>query len=308
MLHCRKTLFAALLLLTVAACSDDEPRRLVAEDVGADTALSDAATDVATDSASDAGTDAPADEDTTSDAETDTGTPVLCRPDNNGIIEADEVTVRAGLRATFKIATNASFDTAGTDVDGVTTWDLDVEFAQDQLEIVELQDPAGQWFETLFPTATYYTQLSTSSELLGVFESTQDALQLHGVVSPEDGLFKTEIVYDVPVDILKFPIQDGSTWTTDASVSGTVNGVLSFYDENYTTVFAGAGKLKTPYATFDVVRLRTDLTRTVGLLETKIRTYTFVAECFGTVATVVAQDNETEVEFQTAKEIRRLSR
>lgn len=309
MLHCRKTIFALLLGLTAAACTDDDPRTLTADDAGSDVQLGDTSSDTHVDD--DAGTDADpsdADHDVQADAGDDTGTPVLCRPDNDGVISADEVTVRAGLRATFKIAADAEFDTRGTVVNDVTTWDLDVALNQDQLEIVELKDPAGQWFETLFPTATYYTQLSTSSELLGVFESTDDALQLSGVVSPEDGLFKTEIAYEPAVNVLKFPIQEGASWTTETSINGTVNGVLSFYSEDYTTVFAGSGKLKTPYATFDVIRLRTDLTRTAGLFVTKVRTYTFIAECFGTVATVVSNDNETEVEFQTAREIRRLAR
>lgn len=306
MLHCRKIL--PVFLLTLGACSaDDDPRTLTPdEDTGN-------AADVSVDLSVDAGNDANQLDDSgdpdAADTDVDSGDPTVCRPNHDGVIDASEVRVQAGLRATFKIAVDATFDTAGDDIDGVTTWDMTGNLAtSDNLEIIELKDPMGQWFETTFPTATYYAQLSTSSALLGVFELTADQLQLNGVVSAEDGLFKSEIEYDPAVAVLKFPIQDGSTWTTEASVSGTLNGVFGIYSEDYTTVYAGAGALKTPYGTFDVIRLRTDLTRTVGVLTTTIRTYTFVAECFGTVAAVTSQDNEEAVEFGSAAEIRRLAR
>ena len=36
------------------------------------------------------------------------------------------------------------------------------------------------------------------------------------------------------------------------------------------------------------------------------RQFLFVAECFGTIATLVSEDNETMTEFDRAAEIRRL--
>ena len=36
-------------------------------------------------------------------------------------------------------------------------------------------------------------------------------------------------------------------------------------------------------------------------------TVAFVGECIGTVATIVSQDNESDVEFDTASEVRRLA-
>ena len=48
------------------------------------------------------------------------------------------------------------------------------------------------------------------------------------------------------------------------------------------------------------------LTRDVGVLRTTTRQFLFVAECFGTVATVISQENETEIEFSRAAELRRL--
>ena len=64
----------------------------------------------------------------------------------------------------------------------------------------------------------------------------------------------------------------------------------------------------TPYGEFPVLRVATDLTRTSGFttLATS-RTYTWVAECFGPVATATSQDFESSAEFTNIREVRRLA-
>lgn len=299
MLHRRKTIL--FLVLGLAACGVDDGSRTLnrddagQSDTGTDTSTS---TDAPIDDLADAGFDV---------AQEDTGTPIVCLPNNDGTIERSEVPVAAGLRATFKIATDASFDTRGTTAAGVTTWDLSGELNNDGLEIVELKSLDGKWFEGTFPTAIYYSKISTTSELLGVFGATESALNLLGVVSAAEGFSKTELTYSPVVAALKFPLSESSTWTTNTTVSGTASGINSQYTEKYTSVYAGTGKLITPYGTFNVIRIRTNLERTLGFLVTKIKTYSFVAECFGTVAVVRSKDNETAVEFTNAAEIRRLA-
>ena len=231
----------------------------------------------------------------------------FCAPNGDGMIERDEVPLRPGLNATFKIAVDPIFDTSGTQVDGETVWDLSGNLAGDHLAIVELRDPMGAWWLSTFPNASYSTKLSDQEDLLGVFEITNDALELHGVVTPEDGFTRTELEYDPAVPVLKFPITSDSSWQTESSVSGVALGVPSFYDETYTYTAAGEGILKTPLGDFPVQRIRADLERKIGLLTTTTRTYLFVAECFGTVASIVSNDNENQVEFTQAKEIRRLA-
>jgi hypothetical protein len=51
----------------------------------------------------------------------------------------------------------------------------------------------------------------------------------------------------------------------------------------------------------------TDLTRTVGALVTTQRTFTFVTDCFGPVAVITSQTDETQPEFTSASEVRRLA-
>lgn len=235
-------------------------------------------------------------------------TPRICQPNRDGVITRAEVPLRAGLHATYKVASETEVNTAGEmGENGERVWDLDLELTNDRLVLVEARDPKNKWFSTDFPDASYVTPLSDASDLLGVFQITDDALLLLGVVSPEDGFDETNLAYDPPVEVLSFPLEVGSSWTTDAEVSGTAQGFYSIYDEEYSSQVDAAGVLRTPYGDFDVLRVRVELDRTVGFYTTKVRTYAFVSECFGTVATIVSEDDEDEVEFTTASEVRRLA-
>lgn len=233
----------------------------------------------------------------------------ICQPNTDGVITRAEVPLRAGLKATYKVALDAPVNTAGTDGgDDRKLWDLSGSIDGDQNILIEATEPTGRWFSPDFLNASYVTRLSQGSDLLGVFQITDEALLLLGVVSPEDGFTRTKLTYDPPVKVLQFPIQLNSSWQTEADVSGTANGVVSVYDEDYISQVDAIGTLKTPYGTFDeVLRVRTELTRTVGFFTTTIRTYLFVSECFGTVATIVSEDDESDIEFTTAAEVRRLS-
>lgn len=244
----------------------------------------------------------------TGDTEVDANNPNgLCRPNRDGVIERHEAPLAVGQHATFKIGVNATVNTAGTMVDGTQTWDLSGDLAGDRRELIELRNPADMWFSTSFPTATYFTRLSASSNLLGVFRITDDALILLGVVSEAEGFTRTELKYDPPVDVLRFPFEEGTTWTVESRVTGVASGIAVLYDETYVYTVDKSGELKTPFGDFEVLRIRSDLERVVGLVTTRLRTYLFASECFGTVATIVSKDNESSVEFTEAAEVRRLA-
>ena len=236
--------------------------------------------------------------------------PVICRPNQDGVITRQEVPLRAGLSATYSVATDvASVSTAGSDNgDGTRTWDLSGVIPGEARVIVEARDPKGQWFSTDFPQATYMTQLSQSSALLGLFEITQEELRLLGVASPESGFYETNVEYDPAVRTLAFPLEVGKSWEDSASVTGKFNGAFVSYSEEYSSQVDARGTLKTPYGDFEVLRVRVELERTVGFLTTRTRSYLFVSECFGTVGTIVSEDDEDEVEFTSAAEVRRLAR
>jgi hypothetical protein len=232
----------------------------------------------------------------------------VCSANRDGVVDRSEVPLRAGLHATFRIAQNTTVSTAGDASSGTLTWDLGGMFANDADAIVDLIDPSGTWWSASYPTATYAAQLAASSPNLGVFAISDTALTLLGVVSPMDGVMRTNLAYDPPVTVLAFPIHLTDTWTTTSMVTGQADGVAALYTETYTSVVDASGTLITPLGSMDVLRVRTDMHRTSGVVPiTSLRTFGFVAECFGTAATITSQPNPMATEFTNASEVRRLA-
>ena len=242
------------------------------------------------------------------DATTD-GATGLCAPNHDGTLTLAEVPLAPGQHANFRIATSATVSTAGTsNPDGSRSWDLSQMLANDATSDVALTSPAGAWWAADFATASYGTVLASGSALIGVFHVDATGVTLLGVVSPDGGTFSTELKYDPPAKILALPMKAGDTWTSTSTVSGTAQGAITAYTEKYSSRVDQIGTLKAPYGTFPVVRVATDLTRTSGLVTlASSRTFAWLAECFGTVATVTSTNGETSAEFTSAAEARRLA-
>lgn len=259
------------------------------------------------------------------DASVDSGTPIGCLPNDDGQIERSEVFLQAGLRATFRVSGAANFDTAGTAAaDGGRRWDFTPALMGDTSRLVETKALAGQWFESDYPDGGYVTELAQGSNLLGVFGTTNDGLYLQGVVSPASGTSSTKIHYEPWVKVLQFPLTVSASWTTDATVSGTYQGFvignaafgtgLPFQREVYTSTVDRPGDALTPFSSFHSLRVRTVMERYTRVYTLNpwykaltLRSFSWNAECFGTVATVTSTDNETSTEFTSTAEVRRLS-
>lgn len=237
------------------------------------------------------------------------GTSGLCTPNHDGLIALAELPLAAGRSAKFRIATGATWNTAGTSQsNGSRVWNLAGQLANDADETIALANPSGAWWKADFPNATYAAPLAAGSDLQGVFLVDSTGVTMLGVVSPQGGTFKTELEYDPPARILAVPFMAGSTWSTTSTVSGYAQGVIVAYTEKYESRVDEVGTMTTPYGEFPVLRVATDLTRTSGftLLLGK-RSFAWVAECFGSVATVQSKDFETSSEFSDAAEVRRLA-
>jgi len=237
------------------------------------------------------------------------GTSALCVPDHDGSITRAELPLVAGRMANFKIATAATFATAGTVAgNGTRTWNLDLALANDAQKAVTLLAPTGQWWTSAFPDATYAVELAEGSDLIGVFQLTDAALFLLGVVSPEPGTFRTQLEYEPPAKILALPVAMAATWTSTSTISGTAQGLITTYTERYTATVDVAGTMTTPYGDFPVIRVATDLERTSGFatLSTS-RSFAWMAECFGSVANVTSQEFESAQEFDDPAEVRRIA-
>jgi hypothetical protein len=219
----------------------------------------------------------------------------------DGRITRDEVTFRAGLAANFRVAADATVRLAGT------TWDFAAMQAGDADARVTLEPVAGRWFAGKYPQATYATRLASDSDLLGVFQAREDALVLLGIASPQNTGLYTDVAYEPPVTVLKFPLQVGATFATNAVVSGVAKGVATYYVENYESRVDAAGQVRTPYGTFPALRVRTNRTQTVGGFVTTNKQVLFAAECFGVVASVRSNPYEASDDFTSAAELRRLA-
>lgn len=243
------------------------------------------------------------------DSEDDTDAPLVCKPNHDGKVTRQEVTLGANLSAPFRIAHDVAVDLVGqpTGPAGETLWNFAEDLKGDQTVKITTLPVQGQWFAGKFPGATYAAVLVDGDELLGVFEVTDTSLLLRGVVSPEDGLFATRITYDPPLPILQFPLTGQSTWTAKATASGLLNGVISAWSEQLEVTGGGTGIVQTPMGNFPVLRLRTRLDKLVGLMITTYRSTVFVAECYGVVAKVDSKAGETKADFSKAAEVRRLA-
>ncbi|HVV86178.1 MAG TPA: hypothetical protein VHE35_24150 [Kofleriaceae bacterium] len=231
-----------------------------------------------------------------------------CVPNHDGTITRDELVMAAGQTATFRVATNVTTDTAGAQgAGGARTWDYTAALSGDADLHVMLLAPAGQWWAGTFPTASYATRLSAASDLLGVMRLDANGLELLGVVSPAGGITRTELTYDPPVPIIPTPLGPSSSWTTNTTITGLANGIFTPYTERYQGRVDAIGTLVAPYGSFPVRRIAVDLTRTVGAAITTKRTFAFVSECYGTVATITSQDYEQGAEFTRAAELWRLT-
>ena len=229
-----------------------------------------------------------------------------CTPDHDGHITAAELPLIAGRMANFRVttSTSATIDTAGmTGSGGAHTWDLSGQLTGDADVAVALASPAGAYWAADFPTATYATTLASGSDLLGVFTVSATSVELLGIVSPASG-GGTKLTYDPPAKILALPFAAGDTWTSTSTVSGTAQNIITAYSEKYDSRVDDVGTMTTPYGAFPVLRVVTNLTR--ANIATNV-TFAWVAECFGTVATIRSQDYATGTELTSAAEVRRLA-
>jgi hypothetical protein len=221
--------------------------------------------------------------------------------------------LQAGLHAQYRAVFDAGFDVAGTSLDdGGTLWDFDAVLAPGTDDVFATNSLANAWFANDFPSASYTTPLSAGADLLGIFQITDTQLLLLGVATPTSGSSETELTYDPPIVVLQFPITLNASWSTDSSlVTGTFQGITpTAYYESYDTTVDAIGVAQTPYASFPVLRVDTQLTREVGGVLSYSRTMAFTTDCFGTVASAASQTSyfgPVDANFGQASEIKGLA-
>ena len=229
-----------------------------------------------------------------------------CRFNGNGAIEREEAFFLIGLGALY--VTGAAGATVPVDLKAKNgVWDFSAPVANERKLFDQLVDPRGAWWEKSFPKATHAQRLDDTQAVLGVYQATNDSLLLLGVVSEQGGLSRTELSYNPPVPVLKFPLAVYQAWAETSTVSGVAMGIGFVATEKYEFLVDGRGMTKVPAGAFDALRMRLHYTQTYGLLTTKRTSFLYIAECYGAVARVRSRDNEMSDDFTMASEYRRLS-
>lgn len=234
-----------------------------------------------------------------------------CSSNGDAVLERAEVVLAPGLSATFRIARNVTIDTQGEALDdGRFAWDFSKALPGDEDELIETSTLGGAWYQAEFPGASYAVPLGSDAllgDVVGVFEVREDALLLRGVASVSTGPTETRVTHSPGARVLEFPLAVGGSWTSTSQVTGKALGLPTLYSETYDSQVDKSGTLVTPFGAFEVLRVKTTLTRVVGAIPTVTRSFAFVSACYGAVATVTSKPGELSVEFKSAAEVRRIA-
>jgi len=241
--------------------------------------------------------------------------PLACTPNLDGKIEAKELQAAVGIPLSYLFSPSGKtrmVDLAGKpDADGHLNWDFAVDYADDQIVHTQAAAIKGKWYASSFPDSAIVVPSDGAGRVEGVYVYDASGYHLLGLASfiemPPEG--KTLYIYDAPVDIFRFPIAPGQTYTSTGNVkNATLRGLPYAGIDTYVINVDGAGTLTLPSITFSqALRVRTTLTATptAGMALTTRQT-SFLFECFGEVARATSQQNETNDNFTTASEVRRL--
>lgn len=243
-------------------------------------------------------------------------TALPCVPNLDGKIESRELVPQVGIAATYLVSPagkDRPIDLAGTtNAQGKLVWAFGADFADDQVAKIAAARIEGKWYAGSF--AAVPDAIIVPSDLAGRTEGvyTQDerGFFLHGVAStvadPPEG--RTLLVYSQPVMLYRFPLEVGAAWTVTVEDKGTLRGLPFASRDTYEIKVDGAGEVGLPdFVLTQALRVRTNVSiaPSAGQLTTQ-RQVGFLFECLGEVARATSKTNETEENFSTASEVRRL--
>ncbi len=240
---------------------------------------------------------------------------LTCLPNLDGRIDATEMKAALGVPQSVlaspagvrrAVDLNGVIDSAGRRV-----WDFATDFADDRVAKLEAKPLQGQWFAASFPGGQFVTPLDLGGTVLAVYSEDGSNLLLHGVASavesPPEG--KTLMPYLAPVALYRYPLEVGKTWVSAGEVrNATLRGLPYAGRDTYSTTVDQSGRLELPDLTFtQALRTRTQVTLepAVGPSISR-RQVSWLFECFGEVARATSVDGETNDNFTTTSELRRL--
>lgn len=241
----------------------------------------------------------------------DSGT-ISCLPDLNGSIVASQLQPTLGVPANFLISPQGPVDLVGSvNAQGQQLWDWSTPNQSDQLVAITATALTGKWYADSFPNGQYVVPFDAADTIEDIYRTTDTGVELYGLASAQQHPSKGEtlLVYGAPVSLYEFPITPGLNWTATGTESNAMlNGLPYNGTDTYAVAIDGSGILALPDLTFtQVIRVRTTTTVTPAAGETvTTRQVSFFSQCFGEVARATSLPNESNENFTTAAEIRRL--
>ncbi len=240
--------------------------------------------------------------------------PLDCVPNLDERIDADELLVGFDTPVSYRI--NPANKPRAVDLVGLVdglgerVWDWSDEADDQELQVVAAS-VTDRWYADSFPNGEFVAPLDAAGLVEGIYSRTPLGVFLLGYASPEEApaLGQTLVVYTEPVVIYRLPLDVGDEWVSIGEVrNATVRDLPYAGRDVYTNRVDAIGELWLPELQFEqVLRVRTDLTvePSVGPGFSR-KQVGYVFECFGEVARAVSADNETDDNFETAVELRRL--
>jgi len=244
----------------------------------------------------------------------DPATPT-CWPDVDGRIEPAELQAALGVPANYLVSpagTERTVDLTGAaDAEGLRVWDFSTDLADDQVATLAAAPLTGRWYAASFPGGQFVAPLDAGATLEAVYAHDERALWLLGMASAEADppAGRTLLVYEDPVPAYQFPLEVGAEWIAVGEIrDGTLLGLPYAGRDVYEVSDDALGRLELPDLSFTQahrVRSRVTIEPAVGAPVSR-RIVSFLFECFGEVARAQSRDDETEEDFATAVEVRRL--
>jgi hypothetical protein len=244
------------------------------------------------------------------------GLPQLsCLPNLDGQIDANELEPAIGNPVNYLVSpagATRTVDLAGSvNGQGQQTWDFGSDYADDQVATITATTVDGKWYAASFPGATFVAPFDAGDTVEAVYAYNSTAISLLGLAShdPTGPGGETLLVYAPPVELYKFPLSVGVTYSSSGNITnGMLRGLPYAGTDTYDVSVDASGQLTLEsYVFTQVLRVRTTVTVAPSAGQSVVtRQTSFFFECFGEVARATSQPGETNDNFTTAAELRRL--
>jgi hypothetical protein len=238
---------------------------------------------------------------------------LTCIPDLDGTITAAYMQPALGIPENFLVSaagTQPQVDLVGqVDSAGHRVWDWSASSATDQALQIEATSLSGKPYASSFPSGQFAVPFDAAKTLDAIYVEDSQAISLLGIASSQSTSNPTLLAYQQPVPVYQFPMQVGATWTSvGAVVNGSLQGLPYAGQDTYQVSVDSSGDLELPDLGFQqVLKVSTALTTVpVAGNPVTVRQVSFLFQCFGEVARATSLNNETNPNFTTASEVRRL--